>query len=191
MTDLRIEAFPEADVPSTLRLQMVAIQDEAWPVDEPSGSAPWHDPALAPVSMLLVRGDRVLAALDILSKELEHAGERWSASGLSAVVTARTQRSHGYAGRLVVAARERIADSGVDLGLFTCDPELRGFYERAGWEHLPGTVLIGGTPDDPFPSDTLGKVTLGAFVSDRARARRDAFVGARIELYPGVIDRLW
>jgi aminoglycoside 2'-N-acetyltransferase I len=191
MTDLHIEAFPEAGVPSTLRRQMVAIQDEAWPVDEPSAPAPWHDPALAPVSMLLVRGHRVLATLDIVSKELEHAGERWSASGLSAVVTAGEERGHGYGGQLVVAARERIADSGVDLGLFTCDPELQGFYERAGWEYLPGTVLLGGTPKDPLPSDTLGKVAIGAFFSQRARARRDAFVGARIELYPGVIDRLW
>jgi hypothetical protein len=52
-------------------------------------------------------------------------------------------------------------------------------------------VVVGGTPEDPFPSDAFDKVTLGGFFTERARARRDAFVGARIELYPGAIDRLW
>jgi GNAT superfamily N-acetyltransferase len=191
MTDLRIEVFPETDVPLALRRQMVALQDQAWPVPAPSGPAPWHDPALSPVSMLLVREGRVLAALDILSKDLEHAGERWVASGLSAVVTDEAARGQGYGGRLVVAARERIATGGADIGLFTCDRALLAFYERAGWEHLPGTSIVGGTPEDPFPSDALGKVVLGGFFSARARARRDAFVGAAIQLYPGDIDRLW
>jgi len=115
MTELRIEVFPEAEVPLPLRLQVVALQDQAWPVEEPSGPAPWHDPALSPMSMLLVRGDRVLAALDILSKTIEHAGERWAASGLSAVVTDEVERGRGYGGRLVVAARAWIAGSGVML----------------------------------------------------------------------------
>jgi aminoglycoside 2'-N-acetyltransferase I len=191
MTDLRVEVFPEAAVPRPLRLQMVALQDEAWPPERPSAPPPWHDPALNPMSMLLVRGDRVLAALDILSKELAHAGERWAASGLSAVVTSGAERGLGHGTRLVAAARTQISANRVDVGLFTCDRRLLHFYERAGWEHLAGTALIGGTPDDPLPSDDLGKVTMGAFVSERAQVRRDAFIGARIELYPGVIDRLW
>ena len=156
MTDLRVEVFPEAAVPLALRLQMVALQDQAWPVQQPTHPPPWHDPALSPVSMLLVSEERVLAALDILHKDIEHAGERWAAAGLSAVVTDVAERRHGYGSRLVIAARERIAASGADIGLFTCAPSLQAFYERAGWEHLPGTVLIGGTPENPFPSDALG-----------------------------------
>ncbi len=193
MSELRILTFPEAEVRIELRAQMLALQDQAWPADGTS-DGPWHDPALAPVSILLVRNDeKVLAALDVLSKEIEHAGEQWSASGLAAVVTDQEERGHGYGGRLVSEARRSIEASGVDIGLFTCDVPLRGFYERAGWEFLPGTVLIGGTPDDPLPSDSDGfdKVALGGFFSERARARRRAFLEARIELYPGNIDRLW
>ncbi len=190
--ETRIAAFPEAMVPLALRTQMVALQDQAWPADEPSGPEPWHDPALAPISMLLVESDgRVLAALDILSKDIEHAGERWFVSGLSAVVTDASVRNAGHGGRLVSAARARIGSSGADLALFTCDAPLRSFYQRAGWEHLTGTVLIGGTPEDPYPSDVLEKVTLGGFFTERAVDAREAFVGARIALFPGVIDRLW
>jgi GNAT superfamily N-acetyltransferase len=191
MMETRIEVFREAEVPLPLRVQMVALQDQAWPPERPSPPSPWHDEALSPVAMLLVRDGRVVAALDILSKELEHAGERWAASGLSAVVTDAAEQGQGHGGRLVASARARIAASGVDLGLFTCDPALRGFYERAGWELLPDTTIVGGTPEDPFPSDVLGKITFGGFFSERARARRDAFVGTQIHLYPGVIDRLW
>ena len=95
--------------------------------------------------MLLVEDGRVLAALDVLSKPITHRGERYAASGLSAVVTAGEQRRKSHGVVLVDAARDHIAQSGADLGLFTCDPPLQPFYERAGWQPLPGTVLIGGT----------------------------------------------
>ena len=80
---------------------------------------------------------------------------------------------------------------GADLGIFTCDSYLMRFYEGAGWKHLPGTVLIGGTPEEPFPSDQFDKVTLARFFSAKAKDAEADFVGARIELYPGEIDTLW
>jgi GNAT superfamily N-acetyltransferase len=188
---MRIVAYPEAGVPLELRLQVVALQDEAWPGTAPSGPEPWHDPALSPLSMLLVRDRVVLSALDILSKELEHAGHRFAASGLSAVVTGRANQGRGYGSRLVAAAREQIERSGSDLGIFTCDRHLQAFYERAGWEVLPGTVLVGGTREAPFPSDQFDKVTMARFFTPRASTLAGTFVGSRIPLYPGDIDKLW
>jgi aminoglycoside 2'-N-acetyltransferase I len=152
-----------------------------------------HDQGLQPVSMLLADDGVVVASLDVLTKKMSHAGQMYQASGLSWVVTDPGRRGSGYGSRLVAAAREHIAHSGSDIGLFTCDRQLRGFYETAGWEVLPDTIVIGGTPDDPFPSNYPGfdKVTLAGLFSDRARQHRADFVGARIELYPGTIDRLW
>lgn len=186
--------FPEADVPPALRGQVSALRDEAWPPD--SASAPGtfaHDPALRPVSMLLVEGSSVLAALDILRKDLVHDGRRFRAAGLSTVVTRRTARGQGHGHRLVTAARTEMAAMDLDLGLFTCDRPLLSFYERAGWRWLPGAVLIGGTPADPFPSDRPGfdKVTLGGFFSPLARRHHSSFAHSRIEVYPGETDRLW
>jgi GNAT superfamily N-acetyltransferase len=188
---VRIVSFPEADVPPELRTQVLALQDQAWPGYEPGAPGPLHDPALRPLSMLLLDDGRVLSALDILSKEIEHAGQRFAARGLSTVVTDEAERGKGYGLMLVEAAREAIERSGADLGIFTCDTPLRTFYERAGWHVLPGTVLVGGTPVSPFPSDQFDKVTMARFFSPKARALADAFVGARIELYPGEIDKLW
>src|SRR5262245_11943075 len=188
---MQIVSFPEAGVPPTLRAQMVALQDQAWPGYEAGAAGPTHDPAMRPVSMLLVDSERVVSALDILAKEIVHRDERYSASGLSTVVTDEALRGKGFGRRLVVAAREAIEASGVDLGIFTCDTPLQAFYERCGWELLPGTVLVGGTPAAPSPSDQFDKVTLARFFSPRARDVAPTFVGERIELYPGMIDKLW
>ncbi|MER6125795.1 GNAT family N-acetyltransferase [Streptomyces sp. NPDC001795] len=193
---MHILSFPEEVTPSDLRVQVRELQEEAWPTtsgpptppDEPA-----HDPALRPLSMLLVADGTVLAALDILSKEISHAGRRYAAGGLSTVVTRREARGRGYGRRLVVAAREKMIAQRMDLGLFTCDRPLQAFYERAGWRLLPGAVLVGGTPQDPFPSDWRGfdKVTMAGFFSAEGRRARESFQGSRIELYPGEIDKLW
>lgn len=143
------------------------------------------------MSVLLLEGDRVVAALDILSKEIEHAGRSFAASGISAMVTDQALRGRGYGRQLAAAARDLMAADGADLGIFTCDRELLPFYEAAGWDCLEGSVLVGGTPEDPFPSDQFDKVTMASFFSDRAVAAAPEFVGVRIELYPGNIDRLW
>jgi aminoglycoside 2'-N-acetyltransferase I len=190
-----VVSFPEAEVPRDLRVQALALQAQAWPDDEtsegPDEPGLSHDPALRPVSMLLVDDGSVLAALDILSKEITHRGGRYSASGLSTVVTDRAHRGKGHGRRLILAARDAIRASEADLSLFTCDRPLQGFYERAGWRALAGAVLVGGTPDAPFPSDQFDKVVLAMFFSPEARKHAEAFTRSRIELYPGNKDKLW
>ena len=190
---MRIVSYPEHAVPRELRAQVVALQSQAWPSSaSPSALAPWHDRALHPVSVLLVDEDGgVLSALDILSKPIEHAGQPFSASGISAMVTDEHRRGDGHGRALARAALRMMREAGADLGIFTCDRQLQRFYEGAGWECLPGTVLVGGTPHDPFPSDRFDKVTMASFFSATANAARERFVGARVELYPGDIDRLW
>ncbi|MFL6160776.1 MAG: GNAT family N-acetyltransferase [Jatrophihabitantaceae bacterium] len=184
----RIVSYPERSVPPELRAEQLRLHRQAWPDSAGTG----HDPLLAPLTMLLVApAGGVLAALDILSKDVEHGGARFAASGLSAVVTDEAIRGQGHGLRLVRAARQRMAELGRDLGIFTCDTELAGFYLRAGWQLLPGTVLIGGTEQQPFPSDQFDKVTMGALFSPHARRHAADFEHARIGLYPGQLDQLW
>ncbi|MCK7626048.1 GNAT family N-acetyltransferase [Streptomyces sp. RS10V-4] len=194
---MQIVTCPEAATPPDLRTQVRELQDQAWPPG-PAGSppappGPVHDPALQPLSLLLVDDGRVLAALDILTKDIEHAGRRYAAGGLSTVVTRQDVRGRGHGRRLVGQARATMAARGLDLGLFTCDRPLRSFYESAGWQHLPGAVLVGGTAQAPFPSDRPGfdKVTMAGFFSPRALRDRAAFPGSRIAVHPGDIDALW
>lgn len=195
MTPVRVEIHPEASTPPGLRAQVLALQDQAWPPGpgEPPSAGLTHDPALEPRSVLLVDDARVLAALDVLSKHLDHAGRVWTASGLSTVVVDRAARGGGHGLTLVRAAARSIETSGADLTLFTCDRPLARFYAAAGYAVLPGSVVVGGTPAAPLRSDADGfdKVTLAAFHSPRAVRAREAFVGADLALYPGDVDRLW
>lgn len=191
MGPMTIESFPEAEVPHDLRLQARGLQLQAWPREGPPRPGAIHDPSLRPVSMLLVEDGRVLAALDVLTKQIVHRGQEYAASGLSTVVTEAARRRQGYGRTLVQAAREAIEASGADLGLFTCDRPLQAFYQSAGWQLLPGAVLIGGTASEPFPSDQFDKVTMAAFFSAKARRFASSFAGSRIELHSGAIDKLW
>ena len=191
-----METFPEAETPGVLRNQVREMQEQAWPSTEHGGPVdlgPVHDPALRPLSILLIEEDTVLCALDVLFKQIVHAGQELSSAGLSTVVTPCAHRGRGYGRTLVTWAREALPERDVDLGLFTCDRPLGSFYEACGWEILPRTVLVGGTPDQPFPSDQPGfdKVTLGAFFTPTAIRARESMLDARVMLYCGVIDKLW
>jgi GNAT superfamily N-acetyltransferase len=190
---VEVLTFEEAAAPPDVRAEVVALQRIMAPRLTRDITRVTHDQSLQPVTVVVVDDGRVVASLDVLSKEIVHVGKTYRASGLSWVVTHPDRRRRGYGRRLVTAARASIEASGADVGLFTCDTPLAPFYSGAGWELLPGTVLVGGTPDDPFPSDQPGfdKVTFGGFFTARAKEHRDDFVGARIDLYPGPIDRLW
>jgi GNAT superfamily N-acetyltransferase len=184
----RLVSASELELEPGLRQQAIALRRAAWPGIR---TEPVHDPALAPLALLLLEGERVVASLDILTKTISHRDEQFRASGLSSVVTDAALRRRGHGRRLVAAARELIAARGDDLGIFTADAPLEGFYTTAGWQLLPGSVLVGGTPEEPFPSDQFDKLTFACFFSPRARSAAAGFAGARIELYPGAIDRLW
>ncbi|MFJ9821908.1 GNAT family N-acetyltransferase [Streptomyces sp. NPDC101151] len=193
---MQILSFSEEATPFELRVQVRELQEQAWPSSAGSVApcdAPAHDPVLRPLSMLLVDDGTVLAALDILSKEIVHTGGRYAAGGLSTVVTRREARGRGHGRHLVAAARATMIARNLDLGLFTCDRPLQAFYESAGWRVLPGAVLIGGTPRDPLPSDRPGfdKVTMADFFSPEGKQAEASFQGSRIDLYPGEIDKLW
>ncbi|MGW7455109.1 GNAT family N-acetyltransferase [Streptomyces sp. NPDC054787] len=187
---MRMLGSAEADVPAELARQVAALEAEAWP-----GASPGHDPALAPRALLLVDADgAVVASLALLFKEIPLAGRTYRAAGLSAVVTRASLRGRGIGGRLVAAARAALAaEPGLDLALFSCDRPLVPFYEAAGFEALPATVLVGGTPQEPLATDAPGfdKTVMAAFFSDTPERDRAAFTGARVPLYPGSVDRLW
>lgn len=184
---MQLLCYPEAEVPEPLRRQVLRLRAQAWPPD----GADLHDPALRPLSMLLVYDGVLRSALDVLSTSIVHHGSTYEVSGLSTVVTDLAYRGAGHGRRLVAAAKALIAGSGADLGLFTCDHPLQPFYESGGWTALTDTVLVGGTREDPFPSDQFDKVTMAAFFSEPAVANAGQFEHCRIELYPGSIDKLW
>lgn len=157
------------------------------------GSVAKHDPAMVAYTITADAKGEVVAALDVLSATIEHAGRSYRAAGLSWVLTDPERRHEGHGSRLVAAALMHLRRQPIDLVIFTCDRPLEGFYRKAGFETLPGTVLVGGTREEPFASDQEGfdKVTVAAFVSAEARQHAADFTGARVGLYSGAVDKLW
>ena len=182
-----LESWPQADVPAAVRAEVAALDRLAWP----SSTGADHDPALDPFRLVRRADGVAVATLAILSKSVPVGDRPWSLTGLSAVVTHPEHRGQGHGRALCLAARDVMAQRGADVGIFTCDADLVPFYEGCGFAVLEGTVLLGGTPDDPLISSDLGKTTLADFFTDEAAAARAQFVGARIRLYPGTRDRLW
>jgi len=139
-----------------------------------------NDPRTHPTLLLLMDGDDVISYLAIPSKIIQHAGREYKAYGLSSVITHPSFRRQGYGHTIVAAARGFIAASDADIGVFTCDPPLVDFYVGCGWSLMGGTWLVGGTRENPFPSNELDKCTLMGFFSEKARARRADFEGVAI-----------
>lgn len=74
-------------------------------------------------------------------------------AGLGGVITEPGFQGRGFAQELLREATAFMTDElGADFGFLFCLPRLVPFYERLGWQRLPGPVLIeqaGGTLESP------------------------------------------
>jgi len=190
---IEIIVCPEEELPGDLKRQILEALRAEWPrafSGAKAGREELNDPALHPAICALVVDGQLASHLSVPQKVIEHRGESYKAYGLSGVLTVPAFRGKGYGERVVRAATAFMEQDGADVGLFTCDPPLRTFYERCRWTVLEGAWLVGGTRARPFPSDTLDKITFARFFSARAQVHEKDFVGAAIWLELGEGD-LW
>ncbi len=180
-----IVRFTEDAAPSALHHELMVLMRAEAPeafTGERAGRTRLHDPHLNPLCFFVLHDGRLVSYAAVLQKAIIHAGETYQACGLSWVHTSRPWRGQGFGHRVVNAATTYLLTSGTDLIVFTCDPSLRQFYEQSGYLCMEGTSLIGGTRAHPFPSDTLGKVTMMRFVSGKAQRQRSSFADVPIFL---------
>jgi GNAT superfamily N-acetyltransferase len=177
--------YPQNLLPSYLKEAALDILEREWPSAlsrEERLRKPLHDPNRDPLILVLVERDVVLGYLAVPSTRIHLAGATYKASGLSSVLINADYRGRGYGRRLVTAARDLIADSAADIGVFTCDPPLVPFYVGCGWTLMEHASVIGGTREKPFPAASLNKRTIMGFFSVKARAHRPAFEDAALHL---------
>jgi GNAT superfamily N-acetyltransferase len=162
-------------------LQHHAAPEIVPPPDDPV--APEHDPMLEALSFYLAMDGRVVSYAAVVHRQIVHAGTPLRLAGLSCVATDRAYQRRGLGARTVAAATRCIEDSDTDIGIFTCDPPLAYFYERAGgWPIAPDVVLIGSSHPDALNSARLGKAVLMRLLSTRARTMAAALQTATIDL---------
>lgn len=168
-----IHAIPYNRAGDALRRSIDLLQYRAYPeAGAPEGEPqPLHDPALDALSFYLVDGGRVVSYAAVVHKQIVHEGATFWIAGLSCVATDPEYRRRGLGARAVGAATRYIADSTIDVGVFTCDPPLAAFYERAGaWQIAPDVVLIGNRHEGALTSASLQKAVLMRLFSAKARA---------------------
>jgi GNAT superfamily N-acetyltransferase len=190
---IEIIACLEEEIADDLKGQTLEALRAEWPAAFSGANVErtqLNDPALHAMIFSLVADGQLASHLSVPRKSIAHCGEPYKACGLSGVLTIPAFRGKGYGERTVRAATAFMEEDGADVGLFTCDPPLRTFYERCGWTVLEGAWLVGGTRAKPFPSDTLDKITFARFFSARAQAHEKDFVDAAIWLELGEGD-LW
>ena len=161
---IEIIACPEEDLPGDLLRQTLEALRAEWPgafTGAKADRTQLNDPALHAMNFSLVVGGQLASHLSVQRKIIEHRGESYKAHGLSGVLTVPAFRGKGYGEQIVRAATAFMEQDGADIGLFTCDPPLRTFYERCA-DAAGGGVARGRTRNKPFPSHTLGKMTFRA-----------------------------
>lgn len=177
-----LRRYPQEDASPGLREAILALEDTAWP-PEPGAPAPWPgDIGTYLTSFVLLDGGEAAAHAAVRRRVIRHGGEEYAAYGLSEVVVRPGSRRQGLGLQIIRAAAAFIGEQRPDVSLFTCKPELTGFYGKAGWQVLPGACLVGGTREKPFRSDALGLAVMARFYSEKAVRRRADFAGAEIWL---------
>jgi len=146
------------------------FRDEVWPEGASADT----------VHFVLEERGFVIAQAGVVWKQVNHEGVTYSTGGLTGVLTFPDFRGRGHGSRVVEAATQYIAERGADIGLTTSDPELRGFYARAGWTPLDGATVVYGDPD---ASRALDEVVLMLFLSDKGKEGRASFESG--EIYVG------
>ena len=109
----------------------------------------------------------MIAHAGVVWKTVEHQGVSYRTGGLTGVFTFPDFRGKGHGTSLVQAATEYMKEHRADIGLSTCHPDLRPFYQRAGWTPRDGATLVYGNPAQPQSVDEL---VIIASLSDQGRA---------------------
>ena len=134
-----------------------------------------------PMHVVGVAGDVILSYAGVVRQEIRHAGEVFRTYGLSSVYTFPHYRRAGLGSQVVRRATDEIEQAGDgDVALlFTCHA-LAPFYQRCGWQAMPGMRCLVGDPAAPVAQEDFAMMR---FLSAKGRRRRAAF--ERAPLYVG------
>ncbi|WP_090514317.1 GNAT family N-acetyltransferase [Paenibacillus sp. cl6col] len=186
MADDIIQSVYYNQMPDTVRRKIAVLLHRVWPEEDglPEDTIPTaHDEALNARSFYAYADGKLVSYTGVVSKAIEHEGERFRLSGLSCVATDPDYRGLGYGLKTVTAATRWMEQSGVDLGIFTCHPALADFYHRAGsWPAVPDVSLIGSRDEGALTSDSLQVAVLMRLFSAKAIAHKKVLRNTTIHL---------
>ncbi|WP_137937894.1 GNAT family N-acetyltransferase [Chitinivorax sp. B] len=179
-----VQILPYQQTADRVRRDIAMLMHRVWPDLPPPGEVvpDEHDPSLAALSCFIYRNDKLVSYAAVVHLLLTHTSQTFRMAALSCVATDPAFQQQGL-GRLTVQAATRCIEySHADLGLFTCDPPLAAFYEKAGWPSVQGIEVLGSLEAGALSSTTLGKAVLLRLLSPHARAHAAAFSNTTLSL---------
>ncbi len=183
---VQLKTYTNATIPKGYAQQILDFVRIHWyDIYKDSLTPAAGSPNLDPVFHVLVEEEALYSSATVVRKRIEHAGESFMCYGLSAVMTYPYWRKRGYGRQVVDAATASIrAAPDADIAWLQTEPKLEGFYNQAGWTHLPKLHTLSGDPAQPQDE---GSFAMMLFVSDLGVRHRPDFEAA--QLYLG--EYLW
>lgn len=155
----RVMSWNPEEMPDLIRVQILAYMREEWPEGFVGDNLmrnwihPSHDHPRHFVGLL---SDEVVAAhASALWREFTEYGERWKIGGLSGVFAYRHLQGEGWGKAVVEQATLYLHTLPLDAALFCTENKTVPFYEKLGWELLPGNPLSKGDPPELEKGATL------------------------------------
>lgn len=180
MSKFMVQSYEYNSSGADVRQEIAALLERVWPNPEPLASsqcdAPTHREALSARSFCCREEGRLVGYAGVVQMTVRHAGQDYRAAGLSCVAVLPDWQGRGVGRAVVGAASDWLkAQSGIDFGIFTCQPSLAGFYNGAGgWESCPDMVLLSSHEKEALSSENLGVVVMLRLFSEKARKNESA-----------------
>jgi len=165
--------YKEEELPTEIKWQILSFLRMQWPegFQAENQLRDWIiRPQNHPIHFVLVEKGLVVSYVGVVWKNLAHAGKIYKTYGLSGVFTYPSFRKKGYGLQLVKDAKKYIEKTDADIILFTS--VLRGFYEKAGFMHLPKAKILKGCQSSPVEHR---ESVYMLFLSKKGRAGRKDF----------------
>lgn len=170
-----VQSINYNQAPYALQREIAVMLHRVWPdaCPMPGATIPKaHDKELHARSFYSYIDGKLISYAGVVRKTIRHDGQTFNIAGLSSVATDPAYRGQGLGLRTVSAATQWIEkQSDIDFGIFTCEPSLAIFYNRAGaWSVVSDVALIGSRDEDALSSQSLDVVVLMRLLSEKAKA---------------------
>lgn len=178
-----MHTYSPAAMPDLIRYQILAFMRTEWPqgfTGQRRGRRWISLPEFNPTHFVLTDSDLVVGHAESIWCDWAHQDVSYRVYGLSGVFVYPDYQGEGLGQRLVTAATDYCIDQpDADVGMLWCEPRLRPFYVRCGWEAMDTTTtLLGDTEAEAQTHDD--EMLFMRFFSDHGQSHRADFENARV-----------
>lgn len=178
-----IQVYSPDEMPESIQYQILSFMRTEWPqgfMGKLRGRRWISRPEFNPLHFVMMDDDFVIGHAESLWRTWEHQQTSYRVYGISGVFVYPDYRGAGYGKQLIDAVTEDCRNRpDADLGMLWCEPDLRDFYSKCGWEQMASTTtLLGDTP--AVAIEHHDENLFMTFFSDKAQQHRSDFLDTSV-----------